>query len=105
MDKLKSIYASAYSAAISIIVTVIVTIGMEFSYPPKAWLASFTGHHWITKSWLSLIVFVLFFFIFWFAKKNVDAEQAKRSVSVLNLTAILGFLAILLFFIYEFFAH
>lgn len=105
MDKLKSIYASAYSATISIIVTVIVTIGMEFSYPPKAWLAGFTGHHWITKSWLAIIVFVLFFAIFWFAKKDVSAEQTERSISVLNLTAVFGFLAILLFFIYEFFAH
>lgn len=105
MNKLRAIYSSACSAIISIVVTTAVTVGMEFSWPPKAWLASFTGHHWVTKSWLSLIVFVLFFLIFWGLGKNISQEKVKKALAALNIVAILGFLVILLFFIFEFFKH
>ena len=103
MNKLKSIYASAYSASISIVVVVAMTIGAELSVPFKNWLAGFTGHHWITKSWISIIVFVISFCIFQFAGKMANEFQTKKALSILEYVSILGFLSILLFYIYEFF--
>ena len=103
MDKLKSIYASAYSTIITIAVVVGLTIGAELSAPFKAWLATFTGHHWVTKSWISIIAFVLFFVIFKFAKKSVNESQTRTALTVLQIFIILGFIAILGFYMYEFF--
>jgi predicted Co/Zn/Cd cation transporter (cation efflux family) len=105
MNKLKSIYASAYSATISIIIVVAVTIGAELSPSFKSWLAGFTGHHWVTKSWISILVFILFLFIFRLTGKPVNASQARRSIFLLQFVAILGFFAILGFYFYEFFVH
>ena len=102
MDKLKSIYASAYSATITIIVVVGVTIGAELSASFKAWLTSFTGHHWITKSWISLIAFILFFVLFKISKKSVNEMQTKTALSILQIFIVLGFVVILGFYIYEF---
>ena len=102
MEKLKSIYASAYSSVITIIIVTGLTIGTELSTPFKDWLASFTGHHWISKSWVSIIVFVLFFLIFRAIKKSVNEKQTQIALNTLQIFIVLGFLAILGFFIYEF---
>lgn len=105
MDKLKPIWASAFSATITIVVVVAMTIGAELSVPFKNWLAGFSGHHWVTKSWISALVFVLFFCVFRFAGKSVGGSQTRKALVVLQVVAILGFLAILGFYLYEFFAH
>lgn len=105
MNKLKSIYVSAYSACASIIVVIIMTIGTELSVPFKAWLASFTGHHWVTKSWVSLIIFGLMFALISLTHKSVDQNQTKKSLAVLEASAVLGFIIILGFYVYEFWAH
>ncbi|OGF67194.1 hypothetical protein A3H04_02575 [Candidatus Giovannonibacteria bacterium RIFCSPLOWO2_12_FULL_43_11c] len=101
MEKLKSIYASAYSATLTIASVVALTIGAELSAPFKNWLAGFTGHHWVTKSWISIIIFVLFFFVFRIAGKSVNELRTKRALLVLQTISILGFIAILGFYIYE----
>ena len=103
MDKLKSIYASAYSTTITIAIVVGLTIGAELSAPFKAWLATFTGHHWVTKSWISIITFVLFFIIFKLAKKSINESQIRTALTILQIFIILGFIAILGFYMYEFF--
>jgi len=105
MDKLKSIYASAYSAAITIAVVTAVTVGAELSAPFKAWLTGFTGHHWVTKSWLSLIVFILSYGIFRITNKSATDIETRKALFVLEITTIAGFFIILGFYVYEFFAH
>lgn len=105
MDKLKSIYASAYSASITIVAVVMMTIGAELSVSFKNWLAQLTGHHWVTKSWASLLIFILLFLIFRFTGTSVDMRQTEKKLFMLEVVAILGFIAILGFYVYEFFIH
>ena len=105
MEKLKAIYVSSWSAMASIVTMVVVTVASEFSVPFKNWLASFTGHHWVTKSWLSVIVFVLMFGVLRVSFKTVDATKTKHALMALQLSAVLGFLVILGFYTYEFFSH
>lgn len=105
MDKLKPIWASAFSATITIIVVVAMTISAELSVPFKNWLAGFSGHHWVTKSWISALMFALFFCAFRFLGKPVGESQTKKALIALQVASLLGFLAILGFYIYEFFAH
>ena len=103
MDKLKSIYASANSASITIAVVTIVTIGAELSAEFKTLLAGFTGHHWVTKSVLSVIVFVLFYGIFLLMGKSVSSKETKTALLLLQIVTILGFFLILGFYVYHFF--
>ncbi len=105
MDKLKPVWASAYSAVITIIVVVVMTIGAELSMPFKNWLTGFSGHHWVTKSWISILVFVLFFCVFRFTGKSVDESQTRKALVALQVVAVFGFLAILGFYVYEFFGR
>src|SRR3989344_3182743 len=102
MDKLKSIYASAYAACVSIIAVVAMTVGTEFSPAFKTWLAAFTGHHWESKSWASIIIFAIFFIIFRFTSHTVSPAQTKRALTTLEAFVVLGFVGLLAFFIYEF---
>ncbi len=103
MNRLKSIYASAYAAAVNAIVVVMVTVAAELSAPFKNWLTGFTGHHWVTKSWLTVLVFVLSFGAIFFLKKNVSAAQTKKSLLFLQGALGAAFLIILTFYFYEFF--
>ena len=105
MDKLRSIYASAYSAAISIVAVAAITIMAELSPAFKNYLARLTGHHWVTKSWISIILFVLLFYVFRLAGKSAGESQTRKALLVLGVAAILGFIAILGFYAYEFAAH
>jgi hypothetical protein len=105
MNKLKYIYASAYSASLSIVAVIAMTLGTEYSAPFKTWLTGFTGHHWITKSWASLIVFAVMFAIIALANKGVDQYQTRKSLIVLQTTAVAGFVILLGFFIFEFVVH
>lgn len=105
MDKLKSIYTSACSAAVTIIVVVAMTIVAELSVPFKNWLAGFTGHHWVTKSLVSILLFVLLFGFFRFVGKPANESQTRKVLFTLQVIAIVGFLAILGFYTYEFLAH
>ena len=105
MDKLKSIYASAYSAAITIAVVTAVTVGAELSPAFKAWLTGFTGHHWVTKSWMSLIIFILSYGIFRITNKSATDIETRKALFVLETTAIAGFFIILGFYVYEFLKH
>ena len=102
MDKLKSIYASVYAALVSIIALVAMTVGTEFSPAFKTWLAAFTGHHWESKSWASIIIFAIFFIIFRFTSHTVSPAQTKRALTTLEAFVVLGFVGLLAFFIYLF---
>lgn len=103
MDKLKPIFASAYSAAITVAVIITVTIAGELSEPFKNWLAGFTGHHWVTKSWLTLIVFAVFYALFRFSVRSVTNDSVRRALWTLFSFVILGFVVLLGFYVFEFF--
>ncbi len=103
MDKLRSIYASAYSASITIFAVSVITIIGDLNAQFKNWLASFTGHHWVTKSWISVILFVLLFVVIRIAAKNPNEARTKTSIVTLEIVSVLGFVALLVFYFYEFF--
>ncbi len=102
MEKLKSIYSSAYASALTIILVVFMTIGAELSSTFKAWLTSFTGHHWVTKSWASICFFTVFFILFSVTTKSVNEIKTKKALDLLQIFIVLGFLVIFFFYLYEF---
>jgi len=105
MNKLISIFASAYAATTSIILVVVVTLAAELSAPFKAWLAGFTGHHWVTKSWVALVAYILVFGYLKLTVKSAAESQTRASIFRLEMATVLGFVIILGFYLYEFFKH
>ena len=102
MKHLRSICASAYAATISIVVTVVLAMATDFSTKFKTWLTAFTGHHWVTKSWVSIIVFAIFFCIFYSFNKTPDQNQTHKSLSLLEFAVIAGFVILVGYYFYEY---
>ena len=57
MNRLILAISSAYSPAVTIAVMAIITIWAELSPTFKDALKSLSGHHWRTKSYLTVIIF------------------------------------------------
>ena len=58
MNRLILAISSAYASAITIAAMASITIWAELSPPFKDMLKSATGHHWRTKSYLTVIIFL-----------------------------------------------
>lgn len=103
MTTLLNLYASAHAATVSVIFITLVTVYAELSPEFKTWLASLTGHHWISKSWLVLLAFVAFFLVFRLAKSSADDAALRRAVRVLFLVIAVASFILLAFFYIEYF--
>ena len=105
MDKIKLAYASAIATVLTIIYVVAVTIYAEFSAPFKNFLASFTGHHWITKSLSSVGLYVLVVLVIYTFKRHSATEAGLNKILWLIFgTAIAGSVFIAGFYFWHFLA-
>ncbi|MBI2669559.1 MAG: hypothetical protein HYX20_00180 [Candidatus Yanofskybacteria bacterium] len=102
MKNIKLVYSSSIAATLTIITITIVTILGELLPAFKDFLKSFTGHHWLTKSVLSLLVYFGGVTLFYLIPKNIGSNTLRRALIFLILTVMAGFLVILLFFIWHF---
>jgi hypothetical protein len=93
--------SAAWSANITMIVTVIVVIVAEYVASFKNFLASVTGHHWVTKSVLEVVLFIVLFLLLGMVLKQDKKEPMKAILS----TVVVGFASIVVligFFIFHF---
>ena len=100
----KLIYSSAIAASVNIIAVTVVTIWAELVPGFKSVLASLTGHHWITKS---LMVVVLFPVVLWLvrglSRGEITDERTAKSLWALIIITVIGFVVILGFFVWHYF--
>ncbi|MBS3149490.1 hypothetical protein J4455_02235 [Candidatus Woesearchaeota archaeon] len=89
------------SAIISFIFLVFTVIYSELNESFKKILTNLTSHHWISKSILIIIVYLISYFITQFFVKNKSSSKHKLIYALIFFT-ILSYLVILGFFIYEF---
>lgn len=89
-----------YSTLITSILIVFLTIYSEINESFKNYISSFTSHHWISKSILTITSYILFYLIFSIFAK--DKNIKSKSVYLVIIFAILSYVAILVFFIYQF---
>ncbi len=102
MDKKsKIIFSVAIGAIAAVIFIIAVTIGADLYLPLKSWLKNIFSHHWIGKSVLAVVVFLLSVVLSWPFSKRADDEKIRKILVLLNWLLIAGFLAIFGFFIYE----
>lgn len=98
MKKLRLIYSSSLAASLAVIFITTITIAAELDPPLKAWLTNFSGHHWVSKSILSLALYFVAFFLFYSAFRKVDALKIKTGLKLLIWLTVVGVLAILFLF-------
>lgn len=89
-----------YSTILTIFLVVILTISGELSKSFKTNLTSITGHHWVTKSIVSLIFFTIVYLII--SKTVKDKGDLTRQVIGVITAAALGGIIILGFYLWHF---
>ncbi len=87
------------SAIATIVFITLLTILAELWAGLKGFLAAVTGHHWVTKSVFALVVFTAVYLL---SPKSKDTEDPARLVAYSLGAAVLGSLAIFLFFVVHF---
>ena len=89
-----------YSTILTICLIVMLTILGELSKSFKTFLTSITGHHWVTKGVVSLIFFVIIYFLI---SKTVKDNVDSINETIYTATAvILGGLIIFGFYVWHF---
>jgi hypothetical protein len=96
MNRINSV---SVATIFTIILTTIVTIYAEFSEGFKTFLKSLTGHHWITKSVFSVVVFFAFYL---FIKKSDKKIDILREVWKVILVTLLCSLVLFFFFVWHY---
>ena len=95
-----NIKALSRSTSLTIILIAVLTTYRELSKPFKELLASITGHHWVTKSVLSVAFFILVYFLL---SKQDSVDVGRESLYVVWATVLSG-LVISVFYVWHFFA-
>mgnify|MGYP001615390955 FL=1 len=105
MHTLRLILASARAAILTIVFIVGITLWAELSVPLKDWLKSISGHHWTSKSILSMLLFIIALLLFYGLSRQWkdDDQKLKKTLALLIATATLGVIVIALFFTAHYF--
>ncbi len=98
---MKNFKAAAISTIITEVFVVFLTLYSEMSEGFKKILTIMTGHHWASKSLLSVIMFFLLYFVF--SKVKSNEKDVWKYTKWVFLVTIICMLIILGFFIFEFF--
>ena len=101
MQKLKLIYSSAIASQVAVVFAVIITICAEMNSGLKDWLKSVTGHHWSTKSYLTMLFYSLVFSYAYMVFKNINGGKVKRAMYNLGWLAVAGAVVLVGFFFWH----
>ncbi|MCL4376976.1 MAG: hypothetical protein M1409_01140 [Actinobacteria bacterium] len=95
---MKNVKALSISAIVSIGIVTIITLIGEFSAPFLNGLKTMTGHHWVTKSIIGMVVFIIFSIILGYTIKPDNENSAKYIWSTFGV-ALGSAVVLFLFFI------
>ena len=103
MNQIKLTYSSAISASITIVAVTAVTIWAELAPNFKNFLAGITGHHWITKSLMVVILFPLVLgLVRLLCRGEISDSQTAKSLWALIIMVIVCFTAIIGFYVWHY---
>lgn len=99
--KNKLVSAFLVSSALSVIAVVVLTIGGELYKPLKNWLAETFTHHWVGKGILTFVGFyILGLLLQVFGSRSIKIVIGL--IYLLSFVALIGALAIIGFYYYEY---
>ena len=96
----KLIRGATLGAIASIVTVTVITVAGELYAPLKDWLKSVFAHHWLGKSAISVIVFILFSLL-GIVTLSDDEEKTHRITALLFGSAVFCTLVLTIFFIYH----
>jgi hypothetical protein len=96
--------SSARAASLSVVFAAAITVWAELAPGLKNWLKDFSGHHWLSKSILMLVVYALGFAAFYVLNKRSVYFDLRKDLRNLVVLTVLGTAAILGFFVWHFLA-
>ncbi|OGE81864.1 MAG: hypothetical protein A3E98_03185 [Candidatus Doudnabacteria bacterium RIFCSPHIGHO2_12_FULL_48_11] len=102
MNRLRLIYSSIIGTQAALLFAVIVTIWAELAPPLKDWLKSLSGHHWTSKSYLTMLVYVVVFAYCYSVSGGVSGGKVKRAVYHLFWLGLVGSAVLVGFFIWHY---
>ncbi len=103
MNKQKLVVSSAFSAIITIVFVVVIVIWAELFPPLKVWLKNFSGHHWTSKSILSVLLYTLGTIVLYLFPNKYSEDHLKRALVFLLIFTLLGTITLTLFFTAHYF--
>lgn len=99
MNTSRLIFASAVAAAVAIVFSVLLTIWGELAAPLKDWLKTLTGHHWTSKSVLSVLLYAAATAVLYAAVPYRPGEgRTGKALTFLVWCTVLGTVALAAFF-------
>ncbi|MEK7460781.1 MAG: hypothetical protein AAB647_01030 [Patescibacteria group bacterium] len=98
LNKLKLVFASALAALLAIIFVVIITIWAELFASLKNWLTNLSGHHWTSKSLLSVAVYLIALFILYLVITPPGDRRLRQALISLVAGTLVGVLVLTLFY-------
>lgn len=91
--------ALTYATIAVIWLSVVMAIGTEVSEPFKTFLTNLAGHHWIAKSLIDVVAFVLLYVMF---KGMREGNAVLPRAFAVIVSAILSGCAIFFYYVYHF---
>lgn len=98
MNRPKLIFASALSAIVTIVFVTAITVAAEMLPALKDALKNLSGHHWTSKSLLSVAVYFVLLAVMYYLIQPT-ASAIRKSFYVLAGTAIVGYAVLVGFFL------
>ena len=89
----------ALSSVISGLTLVFMTIYAELSETFKKFLTNLTTHHWISKSILTILIFIIVYYLSSIFFKN--SSPKSKYIYLIIIFAIICYILIFVFFLYE----
>lgn len=103
LNKLKLVYSSSIAAIASMIFVVIITVAAEQSTSLKNSLKALSGHHWTTKSVISVVIYFVVLFLIYIITVEASPAKLRWSLSLVSVSAVLGYIVLLGFFLSHYF--
>lgn len=102
MNKLRLVHASSLAASLAVVFVTVITIWAEQSPALKDSLKAATGHHWVTKSYLTLVIYFLGTLLSYFLIRKTNENTIRSSIYWLVLLTVIGTLTITIYFSWHF---
>lgn len=98
MQKPRLILASSYAALITIAFVVLITIWAELAAPLKDWLRTLSGHHWVSKSIFSILLYAVGTGVLYAIFHEPNDKNLRKAFMLLFAAVLLGVIMLTAFY-------
>ncbi|MEK7217959.1 MAG: hypothetical protein AAB728_00685 [Patescibacteria group bacterium] len=101
MNRPKLAFSLSLGSALAVVAVTAITVAADLRPPFKTFLASLTGHHWISKGLVALVLCALVFLALLPIPFRPSPAAVRRSLWILVWASLLGTAVLTAFFVWE----